>query len=284
MSLSVAIVTKDRAQDLLDCLNSITESRDYVDEIILVENNKKKTLSTLIKKFTALPIRYYLQPLPGIAHTRNLAVQKATKNIVAFIDDDCIVDGKWAKHIKKFFLRNPKANGLLGRSLNYYTHSTIAKAEQLQYELWFNQFFKVNDQQNLSSGVFINTRNFAIKRSIIKQHKLIFNPKAPRKIEDTDFGLRLFQVAKNNTSIVYTPDVKIYHKNSRTLMSYFTRLFLTGRGTQYLHGRYGQFEPQKVHSIASTQTHQYSKMVRLLLFLGRRVSRFGYYTQAVMSL
>ena len=52
-----------------------------------------------------LPISYYFLPEASIPRARNLVLEKAKNEIIAFTDDDCIVDPGWLDAVERGFLR-----------------------------------------------------------------------------------------------------------------------------------------------------------------------------------
>ena len=98
--VSVVIVTKDRKQDLIGCVNSYLKSSYNKLEIIVVDNASKPPLLTwFLKKYPNVKlITSHINV--GAAEGRNLGFEKAIGEYILFTDDDAKAD----KNIVKFLL------------------------------------------------------------------------------------------------------------------------------------------------------------------------------------
>jgi glycosyltransferase involved in cell wall biosynthesis len=92
-SVSVVVCTRDRPRDLRSCLESIAALRTRPQEVIVVDNcpSDGATLD-LCRDY---PVRYVRESSPGLARARNRGILEARGEVVAFTDDDCVVDPHW---------------------------------------------------------------------------------------------------------------------------------------------------------------------------------------------
>lgn len=279
LGISVLIVSKNRRRDLKQCLNSVINQRRKPNEIVIVENNNKKTLSKVIKQLnTEIPIKYHLEKRTNIAQARNTALENAGCDVLAFTDDDCVVSKSWLSKISEVFTNNLNIAGVVGRSLNYYSKNRVAELEQILNEAWLLQYLNLNKATELTSGAFINTRNFAIRRVVLEKYQVKFNPLAPHKIEDTDLGLRLFKKLNSATEqIFYIHEVVVYHKNSTNLMDFMRRRNLSRKGKYWLIDNHRGFEQQMIVKDSSVFSILQKKdpAVWTLFFLERQKIRLG---------
>ena len=91
-TVSLCIATYRRADRLALLLGDLTAQSRVPDEVVVVDNDAAGSACEAVERRRALggpfPIIYDVQPQKNISLTRNLTVQHATGDWVAFIDDD----------------------------------------------------------------------------------------------------------------------------------------------------------------------------------------------------
>ena len=92
-SVSVIVCTRDRPSDLRSCLDSIAALRTRPVEVIVVDNSPSDGATRELCR--DYPVRYVLESSPGLARARNRGIVEARGEVVAFTDDDCVVDRHW---------------------------------------------------------------------------------------------------------------------------------------------------------------------------------------------
>ena len=108
-SITVVICTRDRASVLRGALEALL-SLDYPDYDILVVDNAARSTETkdmVRQEFQDPRIRLIEEPVPGLSHARNTGLEHARGDIVAFTDDDVVVDHAWLREIAAGFERAP---------------------------------------------------------------------------------------------------------------------------------------------------------------------------------
>ncbi len=85
----------ERHEQLERCIESLARL-DYPDYEVLVVDNRRDSAGPLPGWVGRDPqVRVLHQPLPGISAARNLGVAEAKGSVVAFTDDDVVVDVHW---------------------------------------------------------------------------------------------------------------------------------------------------------------------------------------------
>ena len=83
---------------------------------VIVDNDQEESAREIVEELaetSSIPLQYHVQPLRNIARTRNMAVQNATGDLIAFIDDDEFPSTRWLlNHYGTY--RACKADGVLG--------------------------------------------------------------------------------------------------------------------------------------------------------------------------
>ena len=106
MGITVGIITRNRARDLTNALESLTRQARVPDEVVVVDNGSTDDTRTVIERFEdRLPLRYLYLAEASIPSARNLVLQHATQEIVSFTDDDCAIPPEWLSSVERGFLR-----------------------------------------------------------------------------------------------------------------------------------------------------------------------------------
>ncbi len=92
--VSVVISTRNRVKELRTCLQSVAKAVSANDEVIVVDSasDHPQELKTMVSEFNVALLR---SEKAGSARARNMGVLAARGAIVAFTDDDAIVDPGW---------------------------------------------------------------------------------------------------------------------------------------------------------------------------------------------
>ena len=101
--LSAAICTRDRPALLARALESLVAQTPAVAEILVVDNAPAgdATRSLVATRFPS--VRYVTEPVPGLDFARNRALETATRDVVAFLDDDAVAAPGWADSLRRVF-------------------------------------------------------------------------------------------------------------------------------------------------------------------------------------
>jgi glycosyltransferase involved in cell wall biosynthesis len=119
LSISVVIITLNRADWLNQTLSSLVRQSRGADEVIVVDNGSTDHTKDIVESFKEkLNIKYIQEERRGIPFARNAGIEFASSEIVAFIDDDCIAHKDWLKYIEFSFLRDPNI-GVVGGEVSY---------------------------------------------------------------------------------------------------------------------------------------------------------------------
>lgn len=98
--ISVIICTRERADSLRRCLESLLGSTYSSYEIVVIDNapRTQATADVCAEFATDHPhaeIHYHQEPNPGLSRARNTGIEAARYDLVAFIDDDERADRNW---------------------------------------------------------------------------------------------------------------------------------------------------------------------------------------------
>ncbi|MGY1684733.1 glycosyltransferase family 2 protein [Geodermatophilus sp. SYSU D00867] len=111
--LTVAVCTRDRPDDLHRCLTALERMTILPAEVVVIDNASTTDLTRdVVERHPG--IRYVREPRQGIGWARNRALLEAASPLVAFVDDDGIVDERWAEALLMAFHAHPDAGAVTG--------------------------------------------------------------------------------------------------------------------------------------------------------------------------
>src|SRR6202022_4391827 len=105
MNITVILCTYNRAHSLSKALESaanLAVPSSIAWEVLVVDNNSNDETPKIVEQFSSrypTLFRYLFQPPPGKSHALNSGIQAACGNILAFMDDDVIVDPSWLSNL-----------------------------------------------------------------------------------------------------------------------------------------------------------------------------------------
>jgi glycosyltransferase involved in cell wall biosynthesis len=121
-TLSIAICTKDRAQRLARLLASLAPIRhgsELASVEVLVVDNAPSDESTRQAVAGHPGVRYVRELKAGLDFARNAALHAATGELLAFLDDDVVVDRGWLDGLLRAWRACPDAGGFTGLVLPF---------------------------------------------------------------------------------------------------------------------------------------------------------------------
>ena len=213
MDISIIICSFNRCTSLANTIESICKMavRSYIEwELIIVDNNSTDNTQDVVASFVSKGnknIRYIFEKKQGGSYAKNRGISEAKGQIIAFTDDDVIVDNNWLMAIYLILNKEDNIGMVCGRTLplnkNNYNLSTKTSniAEIFKYP---------SSPWDMGNG-----NNIAIKKNTIGRVGLFdvrFGPGAPLKgSEDIDY---LYRVIRSGFSVLYSPDPLVFHNHS----------------------------------------------------------------------
>ena len=105
MTISIVIATYNRASFLEECLASLANlTFEPGDEVIVVDNGSTDVTPTVIERareWMPVPLRHLVETRPGKSHALQQAIGIAAGDVLAFTDDDVLVDKAWLTAIRE---------------------------------------------------------------------------------------------------------------------------------------------------------------------------------------
>jgi glycosyltransferase involved in cell wall biosynthesis len=219
---TIIIPTKNRADVLSQLLKSI-EQLDAVDgilpEIIVADNNSQDDTYDRVKATAGCcraTVRAVKVSRPGKSAALNEALKLATGDVVAFLDDDVVVDKNWLAAIENFF-RNGKYQ--VGQGIIRLPAPEKDDPEILKLVERYRTIPKLEFKRQLNQIYSLNGANFFASREVFDRiggFDERLGPGASGTSEDVDVARRL---ARANIAIGYVPQAIVYHRVDRSRLT-----------------------------------------------------------------
>jgi GT2 family glycosyltransferase len=215
---TIIIPTKDRAQILAQLLDSIVQLEAVeriLPEIIVADNNSQdNTYEHVESRARCFPtaIRALKVSRPGKSAAINDAVQAATGNVLAFLDDDVIVDKTWLTSLEEFFQdgKYDVGQGIIRLQSPAKDDPEVQKLVQR-----YRTIPKLEHDPKLAEVRSLNGSNFFVSREVFDRvggFDERLGPGASGTSEDVEFALRL---GRSGIGIGYVSKAVVYHQVDR---------------------------------------------------------------------
>ena len=208
------IVTYNRKEELIQCLETVSNQDTSNYEVIIVDNGgcDYESIKHYVNQYIKCPINF------NLSEGRNIGVHFAQGKIVAFLDDDALVEPDYISSIKSAFDKYD-IFGLRGRTLpknnvDYVIGSNI-------YDLGNKPFPTYCNQEGNSAWL----RD--IYQSMGGMDPLLFGH------EGSDLTYRIINKYNEPNKVIYWPETIIYH-NYPTQEKAGTKHILHQRSSNYL--------------------------------------------------
>ncbi len=252
--VSVIVPTCGRPQVLRRSLEALT-SLDYPDYEVLVVDNTPHLPGTdeVVAEYAARDgrVRYLPEPRRGASNARNRGLTAARGQIVAFADDDVLVDRGWLRAL---------AAGFLDEQVAGVTGLVLASELDTPAQTWIEQYggfgkgclrqrfdqtgFETAEGNGFrraravrgflypySPGVFGSGANMAFRTDVLRRlggFDPLLGPGATALSgEDIDVMLR---VVLDGRAIVYNPEAVVWHRHKRELRALRRTMYAYGVG------------------------------------------------------
>jgi glycosyltransferase involved in cell wall biosynthesis len=232
--ISVVICTRNRCDNLRRCLNSFTTVQYEHFEIIVVDN--APTNEDTYQLVSTFPVRYVREDRPGLDWARNCGISEASYEIVAFTDDDALVDPHWLEALARAF-SDPEVMAVTG----FVAPSELETHAQHVFEFGYGGMGhgfarKTIKKNNLSARELLWASGFGVGanmafRKQVFQH--IGNFDVALDVGTASHGggdIEMFhRLVHRDYKLVYEPAAIIWHTHRREMTALKKQVFDNGR-------------------------------------------------------
>ena len=225
--ISIVVCTYNGSLKLENTLASFSRlcAAEVPWELVVVDNCSTDNTAHVIGRFAAtspISVRYVFEPEQGKSFALNTGVRAARGDLLAFTDDDVMVDQHWLTSLERIFAQFD-CIGVAGRVVPVWWEP---KPEWLEPEDHQEVVHFEYGEEPRKLDLPPNGANMAFRRIAFEKYGLfrvdVGKTKDACGIEDREFGVRLLTAGQN---IVYAPQAVIYHPvdPARLRKNYFRR-------------------------------------------------------------
>ena len=291
--VSVIIVTTDRPRLIKMCVELVLAQKYHPYEIIVVDGSKDDLTKNIIESFKS--VKYIRSDIKNTPDQRNYGIKKAEGEIIAFIDDDSMVQGEWLENLIKEYKSSDigGVGGLvIGQSeiINNGADATGKILDNGKLAANFNY-----DSNQIIEADHLMGCNMSFRKDVLYEIGL-YDPeyRGTCFCEETDVCTR---VKKKGYKIIYTPHAKVRHLaaprlgHSRDRYNLKFQYFHARNKTYFYFKNYGlkritlnfilsdtcdhlkSYIGRIIHTLALISLNIYGKLVGFLLAIRRLIHR-----------
>ena len=190
--ISFVVVTRDRQNDLRECLKSISEQNYQFFEVLVIDNASSDKTTEIVQRDFSFAKLITLDRNLGCPGGRNIGILNSRGEILFFLDDDCRITVDATDNMIQLF-EDDQSLGIVAPQIIEYGQPKDPPGCQ--------------NRQQIKRYVPNFIGMAAIKRSVFEVNGL-YPMEFLYGAEESDLSLRLLN---NNGRILYTPDVKVIH-------------------------------------------------------------------------
>lgn len=204
--MSVVVPTRNRPELLRQLVDSILAGDSVPAEIVIADQSADPIELTSTRD--GVTIRHLRLSQVGASHGRNAGVAVAQHELIAFVDDDIVVEPGWLARLVAALEDAPFGSAVTG---TVRSGASVGSSPSVTRRTQFEVFAGRPGQDPLCGG------NMAVHRAALEQvgifdERLGGGARFPAA-EDNDLGFRLLESGRE---IRFVPDAVVHHMRGRT--------------------------------------------------------------------
>jgi GT2 family glycosyltransferase len=232
--ISVIVCTRNRTKNLASCLEALTALQYELFEIIIIDNAPDNDDTyNLVQNF---PVRYVREERPGLDWARNRGIEEAKYSVVAFTDDDALVDRFWLQATAKNFV-NPEVMAVTG----YVAPAELETPAQYLFEFGYGgmghgfhrRIIKretLTDRQIAWASNFGVGANMAFRRSVFEKIGLFDTALDVGTPSGGGGDVEMFhRLVAKGYELVYEPGMLVWHTHRQQITALRKQIVDNGR-------------------------------------------------------
>lgn len=222
-SWSVVVCTRERPDDLRRCLASLLALRAPAGEILVVDNAPRtsatlEVVAGLADADSPHRLRYLREDRPGQNWARAAGARAATGEIVAYTDDDVVVDAGWIMGLLPEFVGDRTIGAVTGPApaLELDTEAQELFESRGFVRGWDRRVFDATTLRPMQGSSVGAGANVAFRRELLLQLRPFSHEQDGGTVTMSAGDTYAFYlVLAHGWRIVYTPEALVWHRHRR---------------------------------------------------------------------
>jgi O-antigen biosynthesis protein len=238
--VTVAVCTRDRTAQLADCLASLCRLEYPTLDLLVVDNAPRDPTTARMVRARYPQVRYVCEPRPGLNWARNRAIAEARGEIIAYTDDDVVVDAGWVRALAQVFAQEAAVMAVTGLVVPYEleTEAQCFFEEYGGFGRGFERkWYRVDRQSGSQLAEYIRTGRFGTGANMAYRRSLFeriggFDPALDVGTVTNGGGdlEMFFRVMQEGHTLVYEPNALVRHRHRRDYAQLRTQITNFGIG------------------------------------------------------
>jgi glycosyltransferase involved in cell wall biosynthesis len=245
MNITVAICCYNSAKVLGKTMQTLRESTPVDLPVLVIDDGSTDATCTIAEIYSARVVRHDTNK--GYGWARQSALENCETEIIAFIDDSCLLSSDWYGYLLELWTKADSNTHAIAGKMDIFEPKTFFQKFMVRHNpflplpLTFSRNNSIPKKlkpyligkQDLSAGFIsgFSNGNASFRRSSLNEiggYDICYRFGA----EDEDVAARL-QKRFGNTSIYYDPLLKVSHFSNDSVKGYFLRNYKYGRSAAF---------------------------------------------------
>lgn len=241
-STTLIICSRDRPERLRRCLESVRNGFGPDVEVVVVDSAPRSEANRDVVRdaeANGLPVRRIIEPRPGLSRARNAGIDAADAEVVAFVDDDVLIEPGWLDP-----LRDELKNERIAVAVGLVPSAEVETVAQMAFERripWSSRLTPARLSLNTgprppapfpyNAGQIGTGANMAIRRSVVTELRGFDTALGAGTWTKGGEDLEMFvRVLRAGWDIAYVPSSIVWHVHEMEMATLRSKVFGYGAG------------------------------------------------------
>jgi glycosyltransferase involved in cell wall biosynthesis len=218
--ISVVIPVRNQAHKIEQCLESVFAQSLPPDEVIIVDGH---STDRTVEKVQRFPVKVFYQEYGAAGAARQIGVENATGEYIAFTDADCIPDKDWLKTLLAEF-----DEGIVGvgGGIEHIGQGFWTKSTNLAFATFWGSARQLQGRK-YKNKQFVDWRGIGCFNGMYRREAILaiggFNVNL-LGADETELNRRLLKKGK----LLYTPNTVVLHDHGRGYREFAKNMYRYG--------------------------------------------------------